>query len=238
MTGPAGSRFRAAAAAPLSAPLAALALLAFSACGGPGAPPSDDEAAAAAGAALAASMPGHEGHAGHSAHSDLAADEPSDFSIYHARSVWTDQAGEQRALESLHGKTRVVAMVYTSCAYACPRILLDMKRIEGELAPERRDRVGFVLVTIDPERDTPEQLAAYARGARLGAGWTLLTGDEGDILELAALLGVQYRETAPGEFVHSNLLTVLDPDGRVVHRQLGLGTDPAATLDVIRGLTP
>ncbi|NIQ52455.1 MAG: SCO family protein, partial [Gammaproteobacteria bacterium] len=55
----------------------------------------------------------------------------------------------------LAGRVRVVAMVYTSCAYACPRIMLDMKRIEAELGPEYREDVGFVIVSIDPERDTP-----------------------------------------------------------------------------------
>jgi protein SCO1/2 len=170
-------------------------------------------------------------------HRDLDATEPTDFSIYHAESAWTDQTGEERQLESLAGRVQVVAMLYTSCAYACPRIMLDMKRIEGELGAQLSEDVGFVVVSIDPERDTPEQLAEFASGSMLDPEtWTLLTGEEGDILELAALLGVQYRETKPGEWVHSNLVTVLDQEGVVAHRQLGLGTDPAETLDVIRDL--
>ncbi|MFW5951811.1 MAG: SCO family protein [Gemmatimonadota bacterium] len=169
------------------------------------------------------------------AHRTIPAAEPSDFSVYHVESTWTDQTGTERPLRSLAGRVQVVAMVYTSCAYACPRIMVDMKRIEGDLGPDLGDGVGFVLVSIDPERDTPERLASFAAGSRLDSGrWTLLTADEGDILELAALLGVQYRETAPGEWVHSNLITVLNRQGEVVHRQLGLGTDPAETLAVIR----
>ena len=186
-----------------------------------------------------AGIPGEE-HAGHAARrlDGLGADEPSGFSIYHSQSVWTDQHGQERRLESLRGRPQVVAMLYTSCPLACPRIMLDMKRIEGDLPPGQRDDVGFLIVSIDPERDTPEQLASFASGSRLDPDrWTLLTGDEGDILELAALLGVQYRQTGPGEWVHSNLITVLDADGRVVHRQLGLGTDPASTLDVLSDLT-
>jgi protein SCO1/2 len=180
-------------------------------------------------------------HASHEAHDsaghrDLAASAPSDYSIYHAASTWTDQEGRRLPLGDLAGKPRVVAMVYTSCAYACPRIMLDMKRIEGELG-DRADDVGFVLVSIDPERDTPERLAEFAAGSRLDPDrWTLLTAGEGDLLELAALLGVQYRQTAPGEWVHSNLITILDPDGVVVHRQLGLGTDPSETVSVLRTL--
>jgi protein SCO1/2 len=170
-------------------------------------------------------------------HRDLDAMEATDFSIYHAESAWTDQTGTERRLESLAGRVQVVAMLYTSCAYACPRIMLDMKRIEGELGAALSDDVGFVVVSIDPERDTPERLTEFASGSMLDPdAWTLLTGDEDDILELAALLGVQYRETKPGEWVHSNLITVLDQEGVVAHRQLGLGTDPAETLDVIRDL--
>jgi protein SCO1 len=177
---------------------------------------------------------GHD-HASMDGQGELAAEDPADFSIYLAESVWTDQNGERRPIGSLAGRVQVVGMVYTSCAYACPRMVLDMKRIEAELGA--RDDVGFVLVSIDPDRDTPARLAEFAAGSRLDpARWTLLHGDEGDILELAALLGVQYRRMANDEYIHSNLLTVLDRAGQVVHRQLGLGADPAATLDRIRTL--
>lgn len=175
---------------------------------------------------------GLDPHAGHAAPPPPAA-EISSHSVYHLPSEWLDQEGARRTLGSLGGRVQVVAMAYTSCAYACPRLLLDMKRIEGELGPDAD--VGFVLVSIDPARDTPARLAEYATGARLDpARWTLLTGDDDAVLELAAVLGVQYREAAPGEFVHSNLLTVLDADGTPVHRQEGLGADPAATLRAIR----
>lgn len=50
------------------------------------------------------------------------------------------------------------------------------------------------------------------------------------------MLGVQYRQTEPGEWVHSNLISVLDRDGVVVHRQVGLGTDPGETLEAIRSV--
>jgi protein SCO1 len=189
--------------------------------------------------------PAHAAHIAHEAHAPhphgvadevVAAGEPADFSIYHAHSVWTDQHGERRPLGSLSGRVQVVGMVYLSCAYACPRMVLDMKRIEDELS--HRADVGFVLVSIDPERDSPARLAEYAAGAGLDPDrWTLLHGDDGDILELAALLGIQYRRMANGEFIHSNLLTVLDADGQVVFRQMGLGADPAATLGVIRSIT-
>ena len=210
------------------------ALLAALAVGLPGCAPSDaapPRTAAGAGTEAAAV---HDDAHDPATHRALEAGEPAGFSIYHSPALWTDQTGAERTLESLAGRPVVLAMLYTSCAVACPRIMLDMKRIEGELGDDA-DGVRFVVVSIDPERDTPERLAEFAAGSRLDPDrWILLHGAEGDILELAAMIGVQYRQTSPGEWVHSNLITVLDAGGVVAHRQLGLGTDPAETLAVLR----
>jgi protein SCO1 len=162
---------------------------------------------------------------------------PTDHSVYNLESAWYDQHGAARPLGSLAGRVQVVAMVYTHCAHTCPRILMDMKRLEGELGTEAAERVGFVLVSIDPERDTPERLRHFAESVRLDpARWTLLSAPDDSVLELAAVLGVRYRRDGETEFSHSNVITVLDADGEIAHRQLGLGEDPAPTLRAIRGL--
>lgn len=177
----------------------------------------------------------HDAHASHGAGEPLG--EPTDFSLYHLDAPWLDQHGQERQLASLGGRIQVVAMVYTQCSYACPRIMLDMKRIEGELAPELRDRVGFVIVSIDPERDTPERLASYAKALHLDPeSWTLLTAPDNTVLELAALLGVKYRRISETDFSHTNVITVLDQQGEIAHRQVGLGADPRGTLSVINRL--
>jgi protein SCO1/2 len=185
--------------------------------------------------------PAHGAHDAHGAHAAHAAGEPlgapTDFSLYHLDAAWTDQHGAPRQLASLAGRVQVVAMVYTNCGYACPRILMDMKRIEGELPPELRDRVGFVMVSIDPERDTPERLAAYANAVRLDPEhWTLLTAPDNTVLELAALLGVKYRRISETDFSHTNVITILDQQGEIAHRQVGLGGGPQETLRAIERL--
>jgi protein SCO1 len=162
---------------------------------------------------------------------------PTDHSVYNLESEWRDQHGAARPLGSLAGRVQVVAMVYTHCAHTCPRILMDMKRLEGELGAEAGERVGFVLVSIDPERDTPERLRHFAEAVRLApARWTLLSAPDDDVLELAAVLGVRYRRDGETEFSHSNVITVLDADGEIAYRQLGLGEDPTPALRTIRGL--
>ena len=101
---------------------------------------------------------------------------------------------------------------------------------------EDRDRVRFLLVSFDSERDTPAVLREFAQKNELDLSrWTLLTGSEPDVRELAAVLGVKYKRSQQIGFSHSNLITVLDTEGRVIHRQSGLGLSPSATLDVVAG---
>ena len=155
----------------------------------------------------------------------------SDKSLYQTESKWTTDAGKQIKLAELKGRPQVVVMFFASCQYACPILVHDLQKIEAALKPELRQRVGFTLVTIDPRRDTPAALASF-RATRVlpPETWTLLHGESDDILELAALLGVKYKEEANGQFAHSNIITVLNADGEVVHQLVGLGQDIQPTV--------
>ena len=159
----------------------------------------------------------------------------SDFSVYDLPSPWRDQDGRDRPLASLAGRTQVMAMVYTNCTHTCPTIVAEMQRLQAALPAEARDGVGFVLVSLDPARDTPEQLKKFAASFRLDlAAWTLLTGDDEQVRELAALLGIRYRAEADAQISHSNTYLVLDADGRMVHRQDGVGSGTGPALARIR----
>ena len=87
-----------------------------------------------------------------------------------------------------------------------------------------------MLVSFDVARDTPAALAKYRAERLLNGQWTLLHGDEDAVRELAALLGVKYKQEADGMFAHSNLITILNPAGEVVHQRNGLrgGLDETA----------
>ena len=156
-----------------------------------------------------------------------------DLSIYNVESTWTDQAGQTLKLGQLKGQVRIVALVYTSCKGACPRLIQDMKAIEAKLSPPERARVSFVLVSIDPEVDTAEQLKKFAKEQKLGAQWRLLHGKSEDVRELAALVGFKYRKTSDTDYAHSNIITVLSSKGEIAYQQIGLGLDPAESLAAI-----
>lgn len=175
----------------------------------------------------------------HTAHAQMkmASGEPTDESIYNVSSVWQNRYGHEVTLDSLRGKVQVVAMVYTHCEFACPRILADMRRIRDRLSEEELNSTNFVIVSIDPERDTPERLQNFAAENDLSdEHWTLLNGDQGDILELAALLGVKYKRISKTDFTHSNMISVLNKKGEIVHQRKKLGDDPVAIVEAIQKL--
>jgi protein SCO1/2 len=120
-------------------------------------------------------------------------------------------------------------MFYTSCRYVCPLTIDSLRAIDRALSPAERERMGYVLITIDPERDTTARLAAVKAERHLdSAAWLLLRPEPGDLRGLAGMLGIRYRALADGEFNHTTTLVLLDDEGRVLARteRVGGGADP------------
>lgn len=143
-------------------------------------------------------------------------------SLYQLEAGFTDDAGQPFALGSLHGRPVVLTMFFASCGYACPLLVGDMTRIREALPADLRARAALVLVSFDPARDTPAALRRYREERGLDAGWILLHGCADTVRELAALLGVKYKQETSGQFAHSNLISVLNPEGEIVHQRAGL----------------
>jgi protein SCO1/2 len=151
----------------------------------------------------------------------------TDRSVYLLDSTWTSDADKKVKLGTLRGKPQIVAMFFASCQFTCPLTVNDMKNIEAALPENVRTNVGFTLVSFDSQRDTPAALKAYrARHEMNGRNWTLLRGDPDDVRELAALLGVIYKQDSNGDFAHSNLITVLNAEGEIIFQKQGVNIDP------------
>ncbi len=150
----------------------------------------------------------------------------TDKSLYQLDSLWTTDENGQIKLSDLSGRPQVVAMFFANCQIACPIIVNDMKRIEAALPADVRAHVGFTLVSFDGKRDSPAALADYRHTRQLPAErWTLLRGRPDDVLELAALLGIKYKEDARGQFAHSNVITILNSQGEIVQQRIGFNQD-------------
>lgn len=151
----------------------------------------------------------------------------TDKSIYQLESTWTSDADKKVKLGVLRGKPQVVAMFFSSCQFTCPLTVNDMKNIEFALPQNVRTNIGFTLVSFDSQRDTPSALKTYRAVHALNMqNWTLLRGGPDDVRELAALLGVVYKQDANGDFAHSNLITILNAEGEIVFQKQGVNIDP------------
>lgn len=147
-------------------------------------------------------------------------------SVYQLVSEWHTQDNDTMQLYELQGKIPVVAMIFTSCGYACPRIVADLKDIEAKVPADKKDKVVFVLVSFDTEKDTPARLREFAQEMDLGENWLLLHGGEDAVRTLSMVLDVQYKKQQNGHFAHSNSITLLDTRGVIAARVEGLGTNP------------
>jgi protein SCO1/2 len=103
-----------------------------------------------------------------------------------------DQAGRPVTLAQLRGKVVFLVPFLTSCQEECPittGALLAMRR--SITRDGLSNKVAIVEATVDPWRDTPQRLTAYAR--LTGGNWPLLTGSPGDIARLWQYFGTYYQ---------------------------------------------
>jgi protein SCO1/2 len=140
----------------------------------------------------------------------------------------------------LLGGIHLVYFGFTTCPDVCPTELGWMARVLRRLGP-LAGKVQPVFVTIDPERDTPEKLAAYT--AVFDPRFIPLHGSLAEVTAAADAFGVVFRKQTPvsqqaGFYLIDHTMTtfVVGRDGRIVHRLASHELDPEAAAALIRPL--
>src|SRR5207344_3359932 len=121
----------------------------------------------------------------------------------------TSQDGEQVTLAHFRGKVVAVTFIFTLCTATCPVLTPMMSFVQDQLGHDFGAKIAFVSITVDPERDTPAVLKAYAQsfGANL-AGWSFLTGDAQVIQDVTRRYGVYAAKTETGDVDHTFLTSI------------------------------
>ncbi len=134
-----------------------------------------------------------------------------------------DQDGEPLSLTQLRGKVLLIDFVYTACPGPCPILTTTLATLQRSLSPEQREQVRFVSISLDPERDTPEALRAYAKaqGADL-SDWSFLTGPPEVVDEVVQRYGVGKVRGEDGQIEHVVVTFLVDARGRIEKRYMGL----------------
>ncbi len=164
-----------------------------------------------------------------------AADTNTPTSIYNLEAPLRSQDGRAIGLDVFRGRPVLITMFYGSCPMACPLIIDTLRAVERDLGAQQRADLRVLMISIDPERDTPQALAELAKTRRIDtARWTLAQADEADVRKIAATLGIQYRELPGGEFSHASIITMLNEKGEIVVQSAELGRVDPKLLGALR----
>ena len=110
------------------------------------------------------------------------------------------------------GRKVIINFTFTSCTGTCPRTSANLARVQEMLGDRIGRDISIVSISIDPEHDTPERLAEYARTFDARPGWTFATGRLDDINAIRRRLGLYDSEDITQ---HMGLLTFgNEPEGK------------------------
>jgi protein SCO1 len=127
-------------------------------------------------------------------------------------------SGEAWTSDNLKGQWDLLFFGYTFCPDICPTTLADLRQLGEKLPPEARDHLQVTLVSVDPNRDTPEQLATYLD--YFNADFAGATGEPAELAKLAKALSIAYIEpdTSNENYLvdHSGQVVLVNPAGEYV----------------------
>jgi protein SCO1/2 len=127
----------------------------------------------------------------------------------------TDQDGQPVSLDSLKDKWTLLFFGYTFCPDICPTTLAQLRQIKSELPTDAVDRLRVVFVSVDPNRDTPQQVKTYL--GYFDKQFLGLTAPVDTIQKLANAMSIPFipADTSKPNYTvdHSVNLALLGPDG-------------------------
>ncbi|MDG4597944.1 MAG: SCO family protein [Candidatus Contendobacter sp.] len=132
----------------------------------------------------------------------------------------SDQTGQPFHRDRFLGKWTFLYFGYTYCPDVCPLTLVELAKVQRQLAQNNLDGdTAYLLISVDPERDTPQRLGEYTR--YFNPKFTGATGTPEELNKLARQFGVIYMRAPDSEnkanysIDHSSTVIVIDPDARL-----------------------
>lgn len=135
-------------------------------------------------------------------------DLPKLFPLPDAKLV--NEASQPVQLAALKGNVVVYDFIFTNCAGTCPMMTANMRRVTAKV--DKDAPVRFVSISVDPKRDTPAVLHAYASKVRNDPRWTFLTGDWDTIRHLSI---DGFKLATDEQLLHSAKFAIADKNGVV-----------------------
>ncbi len=129
------------------------------------------------------------------------------------------------------GKITLMAMIYTHCPDICPMTTHNMQLVESKLNKDQLENVRFIVITFDPNRDTPEVLKKFAEIRDINFSyWSFLSGDEKNTNEVKLKFDVKavpadssYDDQGNLSYyiVHTDRISLIDQKGLLRKNYVG-----------------
>lgn len=130
-----------------------------------------------------------------------------------------DERGEVFTEEALRGHPTIVDIIFTRCDTICPVISMKMARLQDKLSDRKAESIKLLSISIDPEYDTPERLAEFAKRYNARADkWRFVTGDKKTIVDLVTNTFMSSAAREPDradgvpQITHSSYFLLVDAD--------------------------
>ncbi|WP_092288456.1 SCO family protein [Halopseudomonas sabulinigri] len=127
-------------------------------------------------------------------------------------------SGQPWTTDALKGQWDMLFFGYTFCPDICPTTLAELRQLSEQLPAETRNQLQVTLVSVDPNRDTPEQLTTYLD--YFNADYAGATGESAELAKLAKALSIAYIEpdTSNENYLvdHSGQVVLVNPAGEYV----------------------
>ncbi len=148
--------------------------------------------------------------------------------------------------EVIKNDVALIGFIYTHCPDICPMTTHNMMLAEEQLGKDELKNVKFLLISFDPERDTPSVLTKYASVRNMDMNdWELLTGDKSAIDSLMKVYNIKafpddttYNDIGEPQYfmIHTDRISLVDQDGNLRKNYKGSSADPAELANDIKSL--
>lgn len=140
-----------------------------------------------------------------------------ELNFYELRSSLINHNNQTIPLDQFKGHPVLVTMFYASCRSACPATISKIKRITNNLPSDVAKKLRIMLISFDPQRDTPKTLATVIKDHELDVTqWQLaIPKNHDDVRMLAAAISLNFRKIDNGEFGHTSPVAILDDKGNI-----------------------
>jgi len=145
--------------------------------------------------------------------------------FYELPNIFTNDRGKALHLAEWTGKPMILTMEYSNCRFMCSTTFTQLKEVQA-VADKKKIDIDFVIISLDPDNDTPEAWQQYRKTKDIERdNWHLLTGSKATTKEIASLIGIKYW-SMDENILHDFKVVRLNAKGEIERSITEYGVEP------------